>query len=108
MKRALQGLLVAGPDLRDKVRQDKKLITIREGHRDYSTGPVLIGCPILDWVEVRVIDEVRHTTLDMVTEEEFNADGFKDQEDMLDSLIEYYPDLTMESEVTIIRWLPSD
>lgn len=104
MQRALQGLLMATEEMRDAVLANKKKITIRQGHRDYTPGPVLIGCHILNWAVVRHITDVRHTTLDRVTEEECKADGCENHQELLDLLKQFYPELGSYSQVTVIRW----
>jgi hypothetical protein len=39
-----------------------------------------------------------------VTEEEYRADGFTSREDLLSGMKKYYPNLTLESPITVIRW----
>lgn len=63
MKRALQAILIHGRKMEEDVRYNRKKITIREGHKDYTEGPVMIGCPNLDWCVMRKIYSVRHTIL---------------------------------------------
>jgi hypothetical protein len=104
MKRVLQAILVAGEEQRDAVFDGRKRITVREGHRDYITGPVLIGCHILGWATMRNIIKVTHKLLKEVTEAECKADGFVNMADMLHGLREYYPTISPDSEVTVIEW----
>ena len=104
MKRALQGLLIAGETMRDAVLNDTKKITIREGHRDYTPGPVLIGCHLLNWATIRIIISVRHTTLIRLHPKDWIADGCNSQEELLQMLRQFYPDLNLDSEVTVIEW----
>ncbi len=104
MKKALQAMLIAGEEQKEAVLSGNKTITVREGHRLYSPGPVMIGCHILDWATMREIIHVRHTYVSSVTVREFTDDGFKSYNDMLVSLREFYPDLQFDSPVTVIRW----
>lgn len=104
MKRALQAILIAGEEMKFDVLANRKKITIREGHRTYSVGPVLLGCHELDWATMRNIVDVRHTTLVEVTQEEYQADGFETKSEMLNGLAQFYPDINWESPVTVIRW----
>ena len=104
MKRALQAILIAGEEMRDSVKSNDKQITIREGHRDYTKGPVLIGCHILDWAYMANIVEIRHTILDDVKPEEYQDDGFQNYDEMKNRLRQWYPALSNESDVTVIRW----
>ena len=106
MKLALQALLIA-PDhqMRTDILFGTKTITIREGYRDYHEGrPVMICCHIVPWAVLATITSVRYCTLNEVTEEENRADGFESREDMLGGMQKYYPDMTLDSEVTVIRW----
>ena len=104
MKRALQSILVAGESMRDDTKNGKKKITIREGHRDYTEGPVLIGCPTLDWAYSSEITSVLLTTLGKVAEQDLNDDGFDSTEDAIEVLSQWYPSINKDSPVTVIRW----
>ena len=104
MRRALQGILIATEEMRDATLNGAKTITIREGHRDYTPGPVLLGCHLLNWAATRTITDVRHTTLQEVTEEECQADGCTNWRDLLHMLKRFYTELVATSDVTIIRW----
>jgi len=81
-----------------------KRITIREGHRDYRKGKVLIGCHILNWVTMEEITEVIYTNVKCVSKQEYIDDGFKSRKDMLVGLQKFYPGMSMKSDVTIVRW----
>jgi len=104
MKRALQGILMAGEDTRDITMDGSKRITIREGHRDYTKGTVLIGCHLLNWVVLANIDNVRHTTLGNVTIEECVADGCSNNNELLTLLGRFYPTIGMDTPVTVISF----
>jgi len=104
MKRALQAILIAGEEAKEDVLSGRKNITIREGYRDYTNGPVLIGCHLLNWATMKKITAVSHRTLDQVWPWQFNADGFETQTDMLNGLREFYSDIDWDSEVTVVEW----
>ena len=104
MKRALQAILIAGEEMKQDVLNNTKQITIREGHRDYTNGPVLIGCHELNWSTMREIVDVRYCTLREVPRIDYEADGFETQSEMLDCLAQFYPHINWDSEVTIVRW----
>ncbi len=104
MKRALQGILIAGDRLKEDVLTGKKKITIREGHRDYTEGPVLIGCHLLNWATMRNITSVTHKKLSEVQPREYKADGFDTKADMLMGLAQFYPQINWDSKVTVIEW----
>ncbi len=105
MKQPLYALLIA-PD--EKMRHDaetgKKLITIREGHRDYRKGLCMLCCHLVPWAVMVEITEVRYCTAGEVTEEEYRANGYGSAEEMLADLQKYYPHLSWDSPVTVIRW----
>ncbi len=105
IKPALQALLIA-PDhaMRTHILYGGKTITIREGHRDYKPGPVMICCHIVPWAVLAEITNVRHCTLREVAEEEYQADDFLTQEDLLEGLQKFYPNMILDSPVTVIRW----
>ena len=106
MKQALQALLISpDPAARLAIMLGQKRITIREGHRDYRTGPVMICCHIAPWAVLTTITEVKLTTLAEISQEELTADGYTDHDNMLDDLkSHYYPNLTMDSPMTVIKW----
>ncbi len=104
MKRSLQAILIAGEEMRDEVLSGKKVITIREGHRDYMHGPVLIGCHLLNWATMKEIVAVDHTTLGEVTKEIYQQDGFETKSELLEGLSKFYPNINWDSAVTIVGW----
>ena len=53
---------------------------------------------------MKEIKDVKHTTLESVTEEEYKADGFSKPQKLINGLRKFYPDLIWEDEVTVIRW----
>jgi hypothetical protein len=105
MKQALQAILIA-PDsvVRLAIMLGEKKVTIREGHRDYHVGPVMICCHLVPWAIMATITSVRFTQVNEVTEKEMRADGYSNHKEMLNDLRKYYPDLTMSSPVTVISW----
>ncbi len=105
MKPALQALLIANDvDMQYRTLSGLKQVTIREGHRDYRPGQVLIGCPDNTFVVSADIVDVRHCTLQDITEEEWTADSFTSQDNLLEGLKAYYPTVTLQSPVTVVRW----
>ena len=102
MKKPLQCLLLA-ESLIDSAMSGEKTVTIREGHRDYQTGKVILACPDVNWCMEASITDVRHTTLDQVTEEEYIDDGFVSRTDMFEGLANFYPDIDLTSPVTVIQ-----
>ena len=105
MKQPLYALLIA-PDeeMRYRVETGEKTITLREGHRDYRPGLVMLSCEKVPWAVMADITDVRHCTLRDVTEDEWTADGFVSQADLLTQMRRYYPKLELDSPITVIRW----
>jgi len=105
MKRALQALLISPNERnREKILKGEKKITIREGHRDYVLSKVMLCCPIDPWCVEAEITGVRHCILKEVTAIECSDEGYDSQKKMIKDLQHYYPELTLDSKVTIIRW----
>ena len=106
MKSPLVALLIA-PDeeMWMAVISGAKKITIREGHRSYVSGrPVMICCHLCSYVVMADIVSVHHCLLRNVTKKEYEADGFKSRSELLAGLRKFYPDLKMNSPITIIGW----
>jgi len=106
LKQPLQCLLLS-EGLIDSAMNGEKTITIREGHRDYKIGKVVLACPDVYWSMITVIESVRHTTFNEVTELEYAEDGFVSRTDLFEGLKVYYPDLELCSPVTIIKLKPT-
>lgn len=105
MKSVLQALLIApDQDMRSKVLTNQKSISIREGHRDYKIGPIMLCCHLVPWSVMAQVISVTHCTLQDVTEQACIDDGFASQVDLLAGLKRHYPSMTLNSPVTIIRW----
>jgi len=106
MKPPLYALLIAvDHGMRTHILYGGKAITIREGHRDYQPGcPVMLCCHTEPWAVMADITSVRHTTIAKVTKEEYEADDFHSRKDLLEGLRRFYPNIDMNSPVTVIRW----
>jgi hypothetical protein len=105
LKNPLYGLLIADdPQMRLNLITGVKRISIREGHRDYRLGDVLIGDSENTFVVTATFSDIKHVLLSEVTREEWEADGFTSQEDMLAKMKEFYPKITLDSEVTVLFW----
>ena len=105
LKWPLQALLIA-PDqkMRTAILEKIKKITIREGHRDYHPGPVMLCCHLVSWAVMADIVEVKHCTLIDVTIEEYRADGFENKAELASGMKKFYPNMNLDSPVTVIRW----
>lgn len=90
-------------DVFDKLKQGKG-VTIRKGHRDITIGDLIFES----------VEKKRHETVDVymvykaklkyVLPEDIQKDGFKDQNDMIEKIKRFYPDISEESDLTIIRF----
>jgi hypothetical protein len=105
LKRPLQAILIApNESVWENIILGKKKITIREGWRDYQPGFSILGCHIANFCVGADITDVKHCLAKDVTEEEYHADGYTSQDNMIDDLHKYYPNLSLESKVTVIKW----
>lgn len=105
MEQPLYAILIAqDPKMRENVLSGKKQITIREGHRGYKKGEAIICSHLEPWAVMVDIISVRHCTFADVTEDEYKADGFKSQDELLNSLRRFYPKIDYASPVTVVRW----
>jgi hypothetical protein len=105
MKRPVVGLLIQGSDALNAVARGRKTITIREGHRDYQTGDrLMLGCPWLNWMLFAEVAYVRHSLAAKVLPEDLADAGYSSHEHMVEDLRRFYPNLTLESPVTVVRW----
>jgi hypothetical protein len=83
----------------------EKEITIRAGWRDYRENErVIIFCAVHGFVVDATITSVRHCLLHEVDVAEMNADGWTDHKTMCEDLGRFYPDMSMNSKVSVIRW----
>ena len=106
MKPPLYALLIAPwHGMRNDILQGRKINSIRDGHRDYVADcPMMICCHLEPWAVMVDITKVRHTTYGEITADEYRADGFSSQEDMMRSMREFYPHIQLDSPVTVIWW----
>ncbi|QQG45120.1 MAG: ASCH domain-containing protein [Candidatus Sungiibacteriota bacterium] len=105
MKHPLQALLIAPiRKMREDVLAGSKQITIRDGHRDYRLGGVMLCCPDKPWCVAADITVVRHTTYGEIVEEEYKADGFLSPQEMIEGMRRFYPYADFDKPATVIRW----
>jgi len=106
-ERTFQTLKLAN-ELFEDLRGGIKKCTVRAGKRDVSLGPLIFEStdPVDDdsvflFQEVN-ITEVRYTTLKYLSDEVAQMDGAADAVELLGSLRNFYPDLDLNDEITII------
>lgn len=84
-----------------------KSVTVRTGHRPIQQAPLVFRGVSNELLTVTVaVDRVIHTRLRHVSPEDVEADGFLDHADMLQQMRRFYPDITEDSPVTVVRFTP--
>lgn len=106
LRRPLIALLLApNEEMWEMALSGTKRITIREGHRDYRAGDTLmVCCHIRDSAFMATVTEVRHCWFTEVDTQEWSDDGFSSREEFEAGLKKFYPSMTTDSPVTVIRW----
>jgi hypothetical protein len=97
----LQALLLAEELIAD-TESGEKFQTVREGHRDYKPGKVVFACPEVAWATTKTITKVKHTTPRKCSVPDYKDEGWNSREHMVEDLKRFYPDLTMDSPITVI------
>jgi hypothetical protein len=93
----------------EPVRDGKKRVTIREGHRDVRLGPLLFESPDKVQSQLVTVERVVYSKLEGLSDKEARQDGFATTELLMKGLRAYYPNIGMQSEVTMIYfWSESD
>lgn len=103
LKAPLVAILLA-EELIDATESGLKVQTVREGHRDYKTGKVVFACPEVAWSMIKEITDVKHTTPRTCAVADYKDEGWSSRKNMIEDLKRFYPDLTMDSPITVIRF----
>lgn len=98
-----QALLLA-EELIEETVSGIKIQTVREGHRDYKPGKVIFACPEVEWSTAKTITKVKHTTPRKCSSSDYLDEGWESREHMVSDLQRFYPKLTMDSPITVIRF----
>ncbi|MFH1131454.1 MAG: lamin tail domain-containing protein [Pseudomonadota bacterium] len=90
----------------ENIANGKKKITLRDGHRtDIKENEwAKLVCSTSKTTFEGLITLVRLTTWGEITEQEYSADGFSSQDEMMQALKQYYPNITLESKATVLGW----
>lgn len=94
----------------NKLRQDiisgKVTIAIRKGHCDYMSGQQLVLCCHLDepWTVLADIVTAHYLYRYSILQDTIEAAGYRTREEMEIKLKEYYPDLNLDTPLTVIQW----
>lgn len=96
-------VLKLADDLFGPIRSAEKLTTIRKGRRDVALGDLRFeGATDESLSEVVNVTSVIFTTLAGVSKAVLESDGFEDHDDALEQMKRFYPDITLNTEVTVI------
>ena len=105
MKHPSQAIFISTRDSeRQEILEGKKNLTIREGFRNYVNGHCILCCHRNPWAVLCDITSVKHVCLIELTLEECRAEGFEDCNAAMEGLGKFYPNLVMDSPMTVIRW----
>jgi hypothetical protein len=88
------------------VWNNSKRVTIRTGHRNIAAGQNLVIENATDETDTLCVvpHTVVHTYLKHVNENHLNADGFLNAYDAAKKMQRFYPDITVDSKVTVVVW----
>lgn len=90
------------------LRSGRGSVTIRTGKRDVSLGPlVFVGAEDANLMKLVNVISVEHLVFSSIRQRDLEKDGFRDHADALAVMQLFYADLTMESPVTVIRFVPA-
>jgi hypothetical protein len=99
----MQKLMLA-EGVMDNLEYGNKLVTIRKGRRDIALGELLFESVEIQREAIVVVTKVIYCRLIEVPTEYYEKDGFESREHMLEGMRTFYPDLTWDSEVTVIEF----
>ncbi len=85
------------------VRSGQKHSTIRKGRLKFTKELLLLTTKTGDFASVNVTD-VKHTRFKCLTEEDAVKDGFANLTELRKALLEHYPNITIDSWVTIVSF----
>ena len=81
-----------------------KATTIRKGRLSIELGDLLFQSAEMNREQVVNVDEVYYSLLKDVKLEDVINDSFKDHDDMVEQMKRFYPDITLDTEVTVIKF----
>lgn len=80
----------------------KKTTTVRAGKRFYDEGVYDVFNPSKEAHMLIRVEKVEHTTFSKLTDKTALTDGFSSAEELKNELLQFYPNLTDDSVVTIV------
>lgn len=93
-------------DLFPSLLAGSKTCTIRAGKRDYTAGPLVFSAVNSNQSTVVKVTAVVHKKLGELTDDEAQKDGAATAAEMAQALKRFYPDITAESDITIVTYDP--
>lgn len=94
---AIEKELRLADDLIPNLVSGEKLVTIRKGKRSFGSTVRIAGY-------LAAVDLVQYWTLNTVPFAILKADGFKSREDAIEGMKRFYPDLTGDTDITIVEF----
>lgn len=101
-RRQLHALLIE-PHHHEKLDAGESITIVRDGHRSYSEGIVILAWYLTSWCRLGMLGKVKHTSLDHIIDEEWKQYGFKSSQDANKFLLNKYPGINFHSNITIIE-----
>lgn len=95
---AKESKLRMAPHLMEGVLSGEKEVTIRYGKREFEEEITIEGNParVLETMQCKLIDTPLHV---------LDEDGFNTFREVIDGMKQFYPDITPESDVTIVKFI---
>jgi hypothetical protein len=98
----MQSLLLA-EHVYDQLETGKR-VTIRKGRRDIFLGPLAFASTNNNRTQIVEVDMVYYCKLKLVLPSDYINDGFNDIDHMFQEMKKFYPDISMDSEVSVVRF----
>jgi len=99
-------ILRMSDDFKNTTFSGTKRITIRNGHRPqfHTELEIRIISNDTNWGCKANVTEVGFYTYETIPEQDWHDDGFQSWQEMFEEMKTFYPDISPQSECTIIRW----
>ena len=82
-----------------------KLTTIRKGRRNITLGKLIFESVTTNRKNIVEVVAVYYSKLEEVNSEDIENDGFKNHQDMWEKMLRFYPDIGLEDEVTVVKFI---
>lgn|GEM_PF-4539347 len=81
-----------------------KVVTIRKGKLSIALDDLLFQSAEKKREQIVCVKEVYYGPLKEVKQEDMVNDGFNSHQEMAEKMKRFYPDITLETEVTVVRF----